>query len=202
MENWQLWRKQQRERLVAERMAADDTVRAQWSDAISGFLQQGFVQLQTMKIGLYWPFRGEYDPRRVVRFFWESGASLALPEVVEKHQPLHFREWWPDAPMTTGAYAIPVPHGTRRITPDALIIPMVGFDRRGYRLGYGSGYFDRTLAAFAVTPLTIGVAFEMQRLDDVYPQQHDIAMQYVVTEAGVFQREGQALKLISAQKRF
>jgi len=187
MENWQGWRKQQRERLITDRMAVTEFLHRQWSQAISDFLRQGFPDLQKMKIGLYWPFRGEYDPRDAVRYFWESGATLALPEVVDKHQPLCFREWWPDAPMQQGAYDIPVPVGTRCIQPDALIIPMVGFDQNGYRLGYGSGYFDRTLAAFSVCPRTIGVAFEMQRLENVHPRPHDIAMQYIVTEAGVFQ---------------
>ena len=142
-----------------------------------------------MKIGLYWPFRSEYDPREAAKHFWESGATLALPEVVEKHQPLCFREWWPDAPMKPGAYDIPVPAGTHCIQPEALIVPMVGFDQKGFRLGYGSGYFDRTLAVYPVQPLTIGVAFELQRLENVHPRLHDIAMQYVVTEAGVFQSE-------------
>jgi 5-formyltetrahydrofolate cyclo-ligase len=186
MKNWQVWRKQQRERLIAGRMAVPALQHQQWSSTISGFLQREFSVLQTMKIGLYWPFRGEYDPRTAARYFWESGAMLALPEVVDRHKPLSFREWWPDAPMKTGAYNIPVPQSTQRIEPDVLIIPMVGFDQKGYRLGYGSGYFDRTLAAYSVCPLTIGVAFEMQRLENVHPQQHDIALQYVITEAGVF----------------
>jgi 5-formyltetrahydrofolate cyclo-ligase len=186
MENWQAWRKQQRERLITGRMAVPALQHQQWSSAISDFLRQEFSVLQTMKIGLYWPFRGEYDPRVAVRYFWESGATLALPEVVDRRKPLSFRQWWPDAPMKTGTYNIPVPQGTQRVEPDVLIIPMVGFDRKGYRLGYGSGYFDRTLAAYSVCPLTIGVAFEMQRLENVHPQQHDIALQYVITEAGVF----------------
>lgn len=186
MENWQAWRKQQRERLIADRMAVSALQHQHWSNTISDFLQREFLILQTMKIGLYWPFRGEYDPRLASRYFWESGATLALPEVVDRHKPLAFREWWPDAPMKTGAYNIPVPQGTHRIEPDVLIIPVVGFDQKGYRLGYGSGYYDRTLAAYPVPPLTIGVAFEMQRLENVHPQQHDIAMQYVVTEAGMF----------------
>lgn len=186
MENWRAWRKQQRERLIADRMAVPEMQRRQWSSAISDLLRREFPVLQTMKIGLYWPFRGEYDPRTAARYFRESGATLALPEVVGRHKPLFFREWWSDAPMKTGAYNIPVPQGTQHIDPDVLIVPMVGFDQKGYRLGYGSGYYDRTLAAYTVPPLTIGVAFEMQRLENVHPQHHDIALQYVITEAGVF----------------
>jgi len=189
MDDWKTWRHEQRKKIIADREAVAETLHQQWSQAISDLLRQNFPDLQKMKIGLYWPFRAEYDPREAIRHFWESGATLALPEVVEKHQPLCFREWWPDAPMKSGAYDIPVPVGTQSIQPEALIVPMVGFDRKGFRLGYGSGYFDRTLAACPVQPLTIGVAFELQRLENVHPQLHDIAMQYVVTEAGVFQSE-------------
>lgn len=190
MENWQAWRKQQREQLIADRMAVPEILHRQWSNAISDALRREFTTLRTMKIGLYWPFRGEYDPRAAMRYFWESGATLALPEVIDRHKPLSFREWWPDAPMKTGAYNIPVPQGTHCVEPEVLIIPMVGFDQKGFRLGYGSGYFDRTLAAYSTCPLTIGVAFEIQRLENVHPQQHDIAMQYVITEAGVFKWAG------------
>lgn len=197
MENWQAWRKQERERLIANRMAVPPVLHQQWSRSISALLQQGFPNLKRMIIGLYWPFRGEYDPRSAVRYFMEAGATLAIPEVVGKDKPLCFREWWPDMPMKAGAYNIPVPLGTQYIQPDALIIPMVGFDQQGYRLGYGSGYFDRTLATYTTSPRTIGVAFELQRLQNVHPQPHDIAMQYVVTEAGIFQADQQLLRPIS-----
>jgi len=200
MENWQAWRKQQRERLIADRMAVSDMLYHDWSCAISDFLHNGFPGLQEMRIGLYWPFRREYDPREALRYFWESGATLALPEVVDKHKPLCFREWWPDAPMKTGMYNIPVPQGTQCIQPEALIIPMVGFDQKGYRLGYGSGYFDRTLVTYSIPPLTIGVAFELQRLENVHPQIHDIAMQYVITETGIHQAGQNGLKLIPARQ--
>jgi len=132
-------------------------------------------------------------------FFRQHGATLALPEVVNEAQgnnvPLHFRKWWPQAPMKTGAYAIPVPDNTELVTPDALIMPMLGFDQQGYRLGYGGGYFDRTLAALKPRPLAIGVAFEILRLDSVHPQPHDIAMDFVVTEAGVYQATASGLIL-------
>lgn len=198
MKNWRAWRKSQRERIIAERMLVSFSLHLQWSQAISAYLQQGFPILQKKKIGLYWPFRGEYDPREAGRYFSDQGATLALPEVVGKHSPLCFREWWPNAPMKKGTYDIPVPYGTQCILPDALIVPMVGFDQKGYRLGYGSGYFDRTLAMYSAAPLTIGVAFEMQRLDNVHPQSHDIAMDYVVTEAGIFQAFQHQLEPVSA----
>lgn len=199
MKDWKAWRKRERERIIAERMAIPSAQCQKWSAAISDLLQQGFPNLREKKIGLYWPFRGEYDPRPPARDFMASGAVLALPEVVEKNKPMHFREWWPDAPMRVGAYDIPVPHETRCIQPDVLIVPMVGFDQKGYRLGYGSGYFDRTLATFSVCPITIGVAFEMQRLENVHPQLHDIAMHYVITELGIFQACRELLRQIPVE---
>jgi len=186
MHNWQDWRKHQRVELVARREAIAQETHRQWSLAITSALKTNFTNLQSMKIGLYWPFKGEYDPHPIALYFKEFGATLALPEVIKKHEPLCFREWWSNAPMKNGAYGIPIPDGTPIIDIDAAIVPMVGFDQKGYRLGYGSGYFDRTLATYQQQPLTIGIAFEMQRLDSVHPQPHDIAMHYIVTETGVF----------------
>lgn len=187
MHNWQDWRKHQRVELVARREAIAQETHRQWSLAITSALKTNFTNLQSMKIGLYWPFKSEYDPHPIALYFKELGATLALPEVIKKHEPLCFREWWPNAPMKNGAYGIPIPDGTPIVDVDAAIVPMVGFDQEGYRLGYGSGYFDRTLATYQQQPLTIGIAFEMQRLDSVHPQPHDIAMHYIVTEAGVLQ---------------
>lgn len=193
MDNLPEWRKHQRKQLIAAREAVPEEIHQQWSRAISGFLKQGFPQPQKMIIGIYWPFRGEYDPRPIAQYFIQHGATLALPEVTGKDEPLCFREWSPDAPVRDGAYGIPVPVETRIVRLNAVIIPMVGFDQHGYRLGYGSGYFDRTLATYEHQPLTIGVAFELQRLDSVYPQSHDISMHYVVTEAGIFRTKDHQL---------
>ena len=198
MDNLVTWRKHQRKQLIAAREAIPLDVHQHWSQAISALLMQGFPQLQEMTIGIYWPFRGEYDPRLIARHFRQKGATLALPEVIGKEKPLCFREWLPDAPMKIGAHDIPVPSEARDVRVDAVIIPMVGFDQQGYRLGYGSGYFDRTLATYHPQPLTIGVAFEIQRLENLYPQPHDIAMHYVVTEAGIFRTENEELISVSA----
>ncbi len=181
------WRKSQRQQLIAAREAIPADIHRQWSRAITDWLKAGFPQLQGITLGVYWPFRGEYNPQQIAEHFRDLGAILALPEVINKDKPLCFREWLPDSPMKNGAYGIPVPMETKPVMLDAVLIPMVGFDQHGYRLGYGSGYFDRTLASYHPQPLAIGIAFEMQRLENVYPQPHDIAMQYIVTEAGIFQ---------------
>ena len=194
MNNLPEWRKHQRQQLIAAREAIPVDVHQHWSQAISDSLIQGFPKLQKMTIGVYWPFRGEYDPRFIAEHFRQQGATLALPEIINKNEPLCFREWLSGAPMKNGAYDIPVPEEARAVNIDAVFIPMVGFDQHGYRLGYGSGYFDRTLASYHPQPLAIGIAFEIQRLENVYPQPHDIAMHYVVTEAGIFHTQDHELK--------
>lgn len=88
--------------------------------------------------------------------------------------------------MTKGVFDLPVPDGTMVVQPQALLIPPVAFDTRGYRLGYGGGYFDRTLASMTPQPLKIGVAFELSRIATIYPQCHDVAMDFIVTEARIY----------------
>ena len=205
MNNLVEWRKNQRAELMARREAVAAEDHRRWSTAISTALEQGFPALRKGVGGFCGPHRGEYDHRPEMDFFREHGATLALPEVVnevvnetqDNSAPLRFRKWWPQAPMKTGAYAIPVPDNTQLLTPNALIMPMIGFDQQGYRLGYGGGYFDRTLAAIKPRPLAIGVAFEILRLDSIHPQPHDIAMDFVVTEAGIYRVTTDNLQLIS-----
>lgn len=86
--------------------------------------------------------------------------------------------------MVADRYGIPAPQGTPQLQPDLLLVPVNGFDARGYRIGYGGGYFDRTLAG-ADRPVTVGIGFELARLDDVQPEAHDLPLDWIVTEAGI-----------------
>ncbi len=199
MNDWQKWRKLQRANLVARREAIAENDRAFWSTAITLLLQQKFTILRKSIIGCYHPIRGEYDPRPAMDYFEKHGATLAIPEVTKKDAPLSFRKWWGEAPMKKGAYGIPVPDNTEQVNIDAALIPMVGFDQQGYRLGYGSGYYDRTLASSNPCPLVIGIAFEMFRLDSVHPQAHDIPMDFIITEAGIYQTIENKLISISTE---
>jgi len=88
--------------------------------------------------------------------------------------------------MKPGHYDIPVPVEAIELLPDQVLVPLVAFDAQGYRLGYGGGYFDRTLAALAPPPATIGVGFEVGRVDSIAPEAHDIPLDHIVTEAGFF----------------
>ena len=180
------WRKEQRAALLARRMAVPRARHRQWNEVVTELLIAHFRLPPQSVLGFYWPFKGEFDPRFTVHHLRTRGVRVALPVVLQKNAPLEFREWWPGVATRKGVFDLPVPDGTDVLQPTALLIPPVGFDAQGYRLGYGGGYFDRTLAGMQPAPLKIGVGFELSRLPTIRPQAHDIAMDFIVTEAGVF----------------
>lgn len=196
MKDWneiKAWRKAQRETLIARRENLDPALRCTWGERMTALLEEAFPDLAGRVVAFCWPYKGEFDPRFAVRHWRDRGATAALPEVVAPRQPLRFRKWWPGAPTAPGVYDIPVPAGTEIVVPDAAVVPMNGFDGEGYRLGYGGAYFDRTLAALDPRPLAIGVAFEFARLRTIFPQPHDIPMDFIVTEAGIYRAGGRPL---------
>ena len=100
-----------------------------------------------------------------------------------KHAPVEFWKWRPGMPTTRGVLDIPIPRERNPLVPDVLVIPLIGFDRARFRLGYGGGYYDRTLAAITPRPLAIGIASAEAQLEhDLYPQPHDIPMDVIITE--------------------
>nr|WP_294577862.1 5-formyltetrahydrofolate cyclo-ligase [uncultured Rhodopila sp.] len=177
-----LWRKAKRPELIGRRLALTAAERAAASDRIAIRLKALLAAAPSRLMGFYWPFKGEYDPRPLVRDLHAAGAALALPVVIGKAQPLEFRPWWPGAPMARGVWDIPVPAGGDPVRPDTLLVPLVGFDGGGYRLGYGGGFYDRTIAAMAPRPRTIGVGFACARLRTVHPQPYDMRMDHIVTD--------------------
>lgn len=195
--DWKAWRKQERARLMAARLAVSECDHARWSEAITAHLTTGFPQLKTMTVGFYWPYQREYDSRFAIRHFREAGARVALPVVVAKNTPLTFRQWWPGAKMSRGLFDLPVPEGTAVLQPQALLMPPLGFDEAGFRLGYGGGYFDRTLAAMTPQPFKIGLAFELSRISTIHPKPFDIPMDFVVTEAGIHCVSEGTLRLVA-----
>jgi 5-formyltetrahydrofolate cyclo-ligase len=196
MNHWQEWRKQQRITLLAQRKSMSAADREEKSKTITTFLKQGFPMLQHGHTGFYWPYQGECDLVPVMQFFHEQGAILALPEITERSKPLRFRQWWPGAPMKPGLFNIPTPDNTNIVEIDTVIVPMVGFDQQGYRLGYGGGYYDRTLALSHSHPMTIGIAFEIGHMDSIHPQSHDIPMDFIVTEREIYQTDnGKLLRI-------
>ncbi|WP_336486367.1 5-formyltetrahydrofolate cyclo-ligase [Methylobacterium nigriterrae] len=176
------WRKRTRAALLSRRLAIPTEERVTRSERISAALAAALEPLSDRLIGVYWPFRGEFDPRGVMAALRERGTRLALPVIVGRGQPLEFREWSPGSLMTQGVWNVPMPESGETVLPDLLVVPLVGFDKQGYRLGYGGGFYDRTIAAMATRPRTIGVGFELGRLDTICPQPHDIALERIITE--------------------
>ena len=176
------WRKSERERLIANRMALSPDDRQARSLRITERLDLKIGKLAGRIVGTYWPFRAEPDLRNWGISVIERGGRLALPVVIRKGWPLEYRIWGPGDPLERGVWGILVPSRGPAVRPDIVIAPVVGFDDAGYRLGYGGGFFDRTLAALPRKPLTIGIGFAESRIATIYPHPHDIPMDAIVAE--------------------
>ncbi|MFU0506567.1 5-formyltetrahydrofolate cyclo-ligase [Pseudaminobacter sp. NGMCC 1.201702] len=176
------WRKAERARLIEERLAIPAEERAAMSQRIAQGLDAAIGPVANIRVSLYWPFRGEPDLRAWMGSIIERGGSVALPVVIEKAHPLEFRAYKPGDQLEKGVWNIPIPAAGERVLPDVVISPIVGFDDRNYRLGYGGGFFDRTLAAMPKKPMVIGIGYSMARIATIHPQTHDIPMDRIVTE--------------------
>jgi 5-formyltetrahydrofolate cyclo-ligase len=141
-------------------------------------------------IGGYWPMAEEMDIRSLLNTLAVEGRAVGLPVVTDRHDPLTFRRWLPGMEM------VPGPHGTHHppaaspvLYPSLLLMPLLAFDRSGRRLGYGGGYFDRTLSALRARGplLAVGVAFSAQEVDTVPEEAHDQRLDWIVTELGALE---------------
>ena len=182
------WRKSERERLIAARLAVPVAERQKLTTKINAALTQALGELSGKIVSAWWPFRGEPDLRPWMDGATARGATCALPVVTEKNGPLTFRAWQDGDPMERGIWNILAPAKGAIVTPDVVLAPLVGFDAACYRLGYGGGYFDRTLAGMTGTRLVVGVGYAMQRIASLHPLDHDIPMDLVITEDGVVER--------------
>jgi 5-formyltetrahydrofolate cyclo-ligase len=191
------WRKQLRGALLARRQSVPADRLQAWRVAMDRHLLYGFPGLCRGVVAFCWPIRNEYDARHLMRRLRQQGATAALPVVAAPKAPLLFREWHPGVEMEIGKLDIPYPKAGVGLTPDSVLLPMNGFDRQGYRLGYGGGFFDRTLESLRERkPLVIGVSFELAAIDSIRPQPWDIPMDYVVTERGVYRRDAGTLEFL------
>lgn len=163
-----------------------DEARKAASAEVARLLADGFPPEGFASFAGYWPFRREFDCLPYLRRIVDAGGQVALPVVVQPRSPLEFRPWTPDARMEKGVWGILHPAAGPPQRPQAFLSPLVGFDAEGYRLGYGAGYYDRTLAGREDRPLVIGVGFEFQRLPSIHPQPHDVPMDWILTEAGLW----------------
>lgn len=184
------WRKAERERLIAARLRLSSAARRQAANDVADALGRFVDRLDVQVVGVYWPFRGEIDLVPWMRALVANGTRVALPVVERRGHPLAFREWWPGCLLERGIWNIPVPAEGPRLVPDLVVAPVVGFDHDCYRLGYGGGYFDRTLAALSPRPAAIGVGHPEAGIPTIYPQPHDIPMDAVITGDGEVMRRG------------
>jgi 5,10-methenyltetrahydrofolate synthetase len=134
----------------------------------------------------YWPIKGEPDLRPALAGLHRAGVTIALPVVETRAAPLVFRRWTPETKLVRGDWNIPVPPPEAdELTPEVALAPCLGWDGACFRLGWGGGYFDRTLAALVPRPLTIGIALSAACLPTIFPQPHDIPLDLILTEDGV-----------------
>lgn len=155
------------------------------SARIERYLAAELQMRQPGRLAFCWPYRGEFDARALVTRLLEQGWSACLPVVGATPGPMFFRAWTPATPMQADRHGIQTPVSGEEVVPDLLLLPFNAIDACGYRLGYGAGYFDRTLAAMQPRPFVIGVGFSLGVVASVYPQAHDIPVNCRVTETGI-----------------
>jgi len=139
-------------------------------------------------VAAFWPMADEPDLLALLTQWADGDVTVALPVIEAAAQPLAFKQWSPDIPMTPGLYGIPAPHDGAVCQPDVILVPTLGFTARGDRLGYGGGYYDRTLATLRAagrTPITIGIAWSEGRLPaDYQAAAHDQRLDAILTPDG------------------
>ncbi len=131
----------------------------------------------------FWPIGQEIDVRPLLSALQARGHPIVLPVTPRRGNPLSFRLWQPGAPLVPERFGTVRPTGLER-EPDFLLVPLLAFDRHGYRLGYGAGYYDRTLAALPGR-FTLGCAYAVQQVDAVPIGPYDVPLAAVATERGV-----------------
>ena len=170
-----------RKALRTARGALDPAIKVQWDAHIGAQVIAWWRLRQMDTVGVYWPLAGEPDLRAAYAELALAGVRLALPVVMERDAPLAFTEWQLDEPMLADEMGVAVPATLRFVErPPALLIPCLGFNTENYRLGYGGGYYDRTLE-LVPRPLTLGIAYSNQEAQFGHGP-HDVPLDAIVTE--------------------
>ena len=202
-----------RKALIEERLNLPD--RLQRADMLQRVMRIWLFGRTDQVIGAYWPIKGEFDPLPALYRWQEdailnessqskselapepqaqlatesiasrSPRKIGLPVVDKVHKTLTFHAWYPGCPMEEDAYGIPKPKNTEVIVPTLLFVPCVGYGPGGYRLGYGGGFYDRTLATLQPRPVTVGLGYTNGWLPDLEPEAHDIALDALLNDNGV-----------------
>ncbi len=185
-----------RQERIAARLALSEEEHQQLSQRVEDRLGDFLARHPAGILGFYWPWRKEFDCRPLIAQLLQqqTALSVCLPVVLAPNAPLEFRRWTTQSQLSIDRYGIHYPANGDALLPDTLLIPVNAFDARGFRLGYGAGYYDRTLAALTPRPLTIGIGFELARVECLAPQAHDIPLDVIVTEktTQIFPRSSEA----------
>ncbi len=179
-----------RKALIAARLNMTD--RQQRAAVLQDVMRIWLVGRPDIVVGAYWPIKGEFDPLPALHRWKEDGELIEQPQprriglpVVDKvHKTMVFHAWYPGCRMEEDAYGIPKPKDTEVIVPTLLFISCVGYGPGGHRLGYGGGFYDRTLASLQPRPFTVGLGFTHGFLPDLEPESHDIALDAILNENG------------------
>jgi len=202
-----------RKALIEQRLNLPD--RLQRADLLQRVMRIWLVGREDTVIGAYWPIKGEFDPLPALYRWQEdailsqesegnngqaqtgraeaatenivnrSPRKIGLPVVNKLHKTLTFHAWYPGCPMEEDAYGIPKPKETELIVPTLLFVPCVGYGPGGFRLGYGGGFYDRTLATLQPKPFTVGLGYSHGWLPDLEPEPHDVALDAILNDKGV-----------------
>jgi len=162
--------------------------RANCNDALSCTLRQWLQERSDSIVGAYWPIRGEFDPKPCLLHWQQEGSmprQIALPVMDARRKTLAFHAWHPGCPMTITALGIPEPQAGVTLQPEVLLVPCVGCAPGGWRLGYGGGFYDRTLATMQPRPVTVGLCYSANWLTDFTPGPHDVPLDFVISDSGV-----------------
>lgn len=173
------FRQAARQELYAKRKAIPLDARRATAAAIGTLLDDAIGNPKGKTIAAYWPIRGELDLRDWMAQMHERGATLALPVMPAKHQPLEFHHWTPQCEMQMGHFNIPIPNAAAPLDPDIIVVPLLGVDPAQYRLGNGGGYYDRTLVRRPEAH-TIGIGADFCQIQTIFPQPWDIKLHTIL----------------------
>ncbi len=191
MQDFTEFKKKLRQRLLAERLNLPN--RLVLNLRLQHEMRLWLLQREDVAIGAYWPIKGEFDPLPALHRWKEDGELLELPQrrlislpVVDKiDKTLRFHVWYPGCNMEEDAYGIPKPKDTEIIKPTLLFVPCLGYSLAKYRLGYGGGFYDRTLAALQPRPYTVGLGFTHGCIEELEPEPHDVPLDDILSEDGL-----------------
>lgn len=185
------WRKRERRRLIDIRLSIGAGARSSKAAALQRHLQELLGDVRNKVVGLYWPMQGEPDLRGVRTWLENEGGRCCLPVVIRSATPLEFHLWGPQTSLRKTKWGFAEPEASNKLEPDIILAPFVGIDTGGYRLGYGGGYYDRTLVALDKPATVIGVGFAEQSIATIYPQPHDVPTDWIVTDEAAIRGQHQ-----------